>query len=202
MIRRALAGLAAVVAVLVTGVAPVPAHAAPAGCTGVWVVVDPGPLGGEPTTACAPAHATGTEALASAGFEIARGSGMLCRIDGLPERCEVTAAAYWSYWQASPEGGSYGPWTYASLGPDSTRPAGGAVEGWVFGDGSEPPSVVPTEVAVAGSPTVAASPAASSGPTPSPQDAGDLSGPFGVAAVAGGLLVAAGAVWLARRRTG
>ncbi len=206
--RRLLAGLAAVAALLVAAPAAAPAQAATETCTGVWVVVDPGPLGGEVSTGCATEYGTGAQALASAGFEASRSSGMICRIDGQPQRCEVSTSGYWSYWQASPDGDGYGPWVYAGVGPDSTAPAAGAAEGWSFGDGSTPPSELPATLAQAGDPAqTGAGPSTSAPPsprqTPAPEpaaDAGGLSGPLGVAVVAGALLVAAGAVWLARRR--
>jgi hypothetical protein len=206
--RRLLAGLAAVAALLVAGPTAAPAQAAPESCTGVWVVVDPGPLGGGVRTGCATDYRTGAQSLASAGFEASRSSGMICRIDGQPERCEVSTSGYWSYWQASPDGDGYGPWVYAGIGPDSTAPAAGAAEGWSFGDGSTPPSELPATLAQGGDPAQAgASPGTAAPPTPpatqAPEPAaaaGGLSGPLGVAVVAGVLLVAAGAVWLARRR--
>lgn len=197
--RRRLAALVAAAATLAASLVATPAWAAPAGCTGVWVVVDATALGGTTTTACAPAHATGSEALTSAGFELARGSNMICRIDGLPERCEIAMTAYWSYWQAAPDGAAYGAWTYATLGPDSSHPAGGTVEGWVFGDGSAPPSTIPSELARAGEPGSESAPAPT--PTASPTPAtGSSAGPLQLAAVVGGLVVVGAGVWLARRR--
>lgn len=199
--RRTLAALAVAAAALAATLVAAPAWAAPTGCTGVWVVVDAAALGGEVTTACAPAHATGSEALTSAGFELSRGSNMICRIDGLPERCEIAATAYWSYWQAAPSGDEYGEWTYATLGPDSSHPAGGTAEGWVFGDGSAPPAAVPPELAQAGQPA-SASPAASQPAEPTAPTANAVAGPLGLAAVVVGLVVVVGGVYLARRRAG
>ena len=198
--RRLLAALAAAAGLALAGPAVAPASAAPDGCTGVWVVVDATAAGGEVTTACAPAHTTGTEALGSAGFDVARQAGMVCRVAGVPERCEVSTTAYWSYWQSTPDGTGYGEWIYASLGPDSTKPAGGAAEGWVFGDGRTPPAGPPTELATPGAEPAPAEPAPAM-PSAAPETPGaGLSGPLGIAVVAGGVAVAAGAVWLARRR--
>jgi len=206
--KRTVAVLATAVWTLAATVAlPQPAAAAPTTCEGVWVVVDATALGGSVNTACAPSHATGTAALASAGFSVARSSSMLCQIDSLPERCEVSASAYWSYWQSEPEGDGYGDWVYANLGPDAYRPRGGDAEGWVFGDGRTPPAAFPETLAV-GSATPA--PDATPGqPVPSaPADAAPAGagagagagGPVGVAVVAGAVLVAGAGVWLARRR--
>lgn len=204
--RRTVAVLATAIGTLAATLAlPQPAAAAaPETCEGVWVVVDATTLGGSVTTRCAARHGTGTEALTSAGFTVARSSSMLCQIDGLPERCEVAASAYWSYWQAAPEGDGYGGWVYANLGPDAYRPRGGDAEGWVFGDGGAPPSTVPDTLAVApATPAPDATPSGASAPSapadPATAGAG-AGGPLGLAVVAGAALLAGLGVWLARRR--
>lgn len=201
--RLLLAGLVAGLAWL----SPAPAATAapatpPATCTGVWVVVDATALGGEVTTSCAASHATGTEALASAGIAVARSGSMLCQLDGLPDACSVSASAYWSYWQAAPDGGQYGAWSYANLGPDSYHPRGGDAEGWVFGDGHQPPSQVPAGLAEAGVPTVAPTGTASREPssTPAPIDGQGAGSPIALIAVVAVAVVAALGIWLARRR--
>ena len=115
-----------------------------AGCTGVWVVVDPDALGGGATIRCATSFDTGTHALRSAGFTIARSSGMICTIDGKPDECRITTTAYWSYWHATRKpDGSYGEWIYSQLGAEVFSPARGDAEGWAFGAG-DPPEAIPS----------------------------------------------------------
>lgn len=203
--NRLSACLAGAAVALAATFAPLPAAAAPASCEGVWVVVDATALGGQVTTACATSHSTGIEALTGAGFTVARSSGMICRIDELPERCEVAATAYWSYWQAVPSGDGYDAWVYANLGPDSYHPRGGDAEGWVFGDGSVSPSSVPDQLATpgthSGTPAApAASPTPAATPTPASGEPGSASGPVTLALVAGVIAVATIGLWLARRR--
>ena len=106
-------------------------------CRGVWVVV-----GAE--LSCAPTHPSGEAALESAGHDVLRSGGLVCRIDGVPDVCAPTFEAYWSYWQAErlPDG-SYGPWRYATTGPATYVPVAGNAEGWVFGDGDQAPTILP-----------------------------------------------------------
>ncbi|MCC5950355.1 MAG: hypothetical protein JJT89_18025, partial [Nitriliruptoraceae bacterium] len=134
-----LAWLTAIAAVL----APVgPANASE--CDGVWVVVDPGDLGGEISVRCAPGDpANGIAALEAArhavGF-VPNQPGFICTIDRKPDPCNgAPANAYWSYWHA-PVGGS---WTYSSSGAGFRDPAPGTVEGWRFGSGQAPPAPPP-----------------------------------------------------------
>ena len=156
-LRAALsAGLPAVlVALAPVALAPAtPAWAAPVpdSCAGVWVVIDPGTLGPAPTISCATSHASGTDALASAGVSVARkGNGMVCQLNDLPSACVTSATAYWSYWHATrrPDGG-YSDWTYSSLGADGFHPGVGDVEGWWFGDGTTGPTVAPDATGTAG----------------------------------------------------
>lgn len=134
-------GAAVAAAALLVPAAATPAHAAPdvAPCTGVWVVVE-----GQ-RSACASEHATGQQALTSAGFTVEDSSpGMLCRIGGRPDTCTVSPSGYWSYWQAprNAEGG-WDAWTYSQLGYTNSHPTAGAAEGWVFGDGRTPPAPLP-----------------------------------------------------------
>jgi hypothetical protein len=74
-------------------------------------------------------------------------SGLLCAIDGFPatgcgER-QNGRYAYWSYWH----GGS-AAWTYASIGPASTRVDPNVVEGWRWQpDGAASPVDPPPRVA-------------------------------------------------------
>lgn len=193
--RRPVVGLLAAATLLAAGWAA-PASAADDGCTGVWVVVDATALGGTVTTACAPDHATGTQALASAGVDVERSAGMVCRLDGLPSRCEVSASAYWTYWQATPAGDGYSDWTYATLGADAYRPAPGDAEGWRFGDGSAPPAELPGTLAVAGP---ADAPAVATAPPEAPSGSG---GPLGALVVIGVVALAGAAAYVARRGRG
>jgi hypothetical protein len=216
-VNALLANLVAALAMLAPASAPgvppvLPETAAPVpGCAGVWVVVDATALGKGVTTSCAHTHATGNEALQSAGFRTERTAGMLCAINGLPEVCKVAASAYWSYWQASPSGLAYGHWSYAGVGPGSYRPRGGDAEGWVFGDGTKPPSELPSSIATAASdqPTPApatAEPAPSPATEPSepaaPAGSGGLDPgrPYALIVVAGVVMVVGLGVGLVRRR--
>lgn len=112
---------------------------------GVTVVVDATELGGDVVVGCAPSPATGTEALAQAGFTEARDpSGLLCAIEGLPDPCPTEfTGSWWVYWSAAPDG----EWVSAMEGPDTATPAAGSVEGWRYGDGTVPPDALPAEVA-------------------------------------------------------
>ena len=110
-------------------------------CTGVWVQV------GDAGVRCAPQHETGRDALESAGFVVAeKAPGFLCQIDAVPDTCTVSVDAHWSYWQAerTPDG-TWGPWTYSSVGYSQSRPVQGQAEGWVLGDGSIPPPALPSD---------------------------------------------------------
>ena len=137
-LRRALTALAVVGLVLAS--APLTAQAA--GCAGVTVVVDFRSLGGGVQTGCAPGDpATGTAALAAAGFGYtfaSRQPGFVCRINGKPssDPCVTTSptTAYWGYWHGRP-GGS---WTYSNTSAGAHDPAPGSVEGWSFGAGEQP----------------------------------------------------------------
>ncbi|MDR1767485.1 MAG: terpene cyclase/mutase family protein, partial [Propionibacteriaceae bacterium] len=137
------------------------ATVAPRGCAGVVVVVDPGDLG-PLTVGCAQSHATGYDALASAGFEIElTRQGMLCRIDSRPEACVTATDAYWSYWHAKPPGRT--TWEYATQGGGTYQPQAGEVEGWRFGDGSQGPSLAPNDAVSQAVGNPSAVPAATSG---------------------------------------
>ncbi|MCB0912776.1 MAG: hypothetical protein KDB60_14280 [Propionibacteriaceae bacterium] len=126
-------------------------------CSGVWVVVDYGSLGGT-STKCATSFGTGTKALRSAGFSVTMDEGFVLKVNGKPANPDPNTA-YWSYWHAAAdEDGSWGAWSYSSLGADSYHPTTGAAEGWRYqrlSDGKVPPGVKPP---VATTPT----------PTPTP----------------------------------
>lgn len=112
---------------------------------GVSVVVDATELEGDVALGCAADPASGTEALAQAGFAEGRDpSGLICAIGGLPDPCPAEfTGSYWTYWTAAPDG----EWTAYAEGPDTAAPAPGTVEGWRYGDGTQPPGVAPADVA-------------------------------------------------------
>ena len=112
--------------------------------TGVTVVVDATELAGDVTVGCAADPATGTEALAQAGISETRDpSGLICAIGDLPDPCPTEfTGSYWTYWTAAPGG----EWTSYAEGPDTAAPGAGTVEGWRYGDGTQPPGVAPADV--------------------------------------------------------
>lgn len=129
-----------------TAAAPEPSGA----CTdsdGVTVVVDLTELGGGVELGCAPAPATGAEALVAAGFTDTRdAAGMVCAIEAAPDPCPAEfTGTYWSYWSALPDG----DWTMYMEGPDTAVPAPGSIEGWRYGDGSAGPRVAVADVVAA-----------------------------------------------------
>lgn len=137
--------------------APTASTPAPASCAGVWVVVGS-------QQRCATAYGTGDQALDSAGFDVTRSGGLVCRIDGRPDRCELKMDAYWSYWHAERKpDGSYGAWAYSNDGSATYRPRYGDAEGWSFGDGKTPPPALPAS----GSIVPSAAPASPTAPTAS-----------------------------------
>jgi hypothetical protein len=118
--------------------------ASPAGavedCAGVTVVVDAIDAGGQVTARCVLEADDGLEALVRAGHTytfLARNPGFVCTIDRIPDPCNgAPTDAYWSYWIEGDDG-----WAYAPTGAGFRRPPTGSVEGWRFGDGSEPPRI-------------------------------------------------------------
>lgn len=175
---RTLAGLTIGLVAAAGGVlAPVavPAAEAAGDCSGVWVVV-----GGQGTK-CATSHATGKDALKSAGFSVRdKTPGFLCQIGGVPSTCTITEDAHWAYWQASRKAdGTWGPWRYSQLGYTSTSPKKGDAEGWVFGAGmygptppappaAPKPAPAPTSTAPAPAPTSKAPAPAPTSKAPAP----------------------------------
>lgn len=156
----ALAGVVlAVLAPLWAGTAAPAEAAAESTCDGVWVIVDYGSLGGT-QTACAARHASGAEALRSAGFSPSIENGFLLKINGKPGNPDPNKA-YWSYWQASLTGdGGYTAWNYSALGATASHPKRGNAEGWRYqslDDGKVPPGARPPDGTV-------------STPTPTPSE--------------------------------
>lgn len=145
-LRRALAvGLTATLAFI--ALLTVPAQSAPpttpSTCTGVWVVVQSDEK--TPSSAkigCAASHATGLDALASAGFAWS-GTTFVNRIDGLPLNTDFgsNGGYYWSYWSAPVNSdGSLGAWAYATSGAATSTPSTSVAEGWLLTNGSENPA--------------------------------------------------------------
>lgn len=176
--RRFLA-TAALAAILAAGVAPaayppaavagpVPQQAAP--CSGVWVVVDFGSLGGV-TSRCATSFGTGSTALRSAGFSPTISEGFVDRISGKPGKPDRNKA-YWSYWHATRKAdGSYGGWTYSNLGANGYKPTAGNAEGWRYqslSDGKVPPGSAPPATTTAPKPAPKPKPSKTSKPSPKP----------------------------------
>jgi hypothetical protein len=154
--HRHAAALAACIAVALTtplGGRAV-SRACAAGTVHVAIVVDTG-TGNSVSALCVPAGARDNGAMLLAERASMLGtpqprygtSGLLCAIDGFPatgcgER-QNGRYAYWSYWH-----GSNGAWTYASVGPASTRVDPTVVEGWRWEpDGAASPVDPPPRVA-------------------------------------------------------
>ncbi|MCU1431238.1 MAG: hypothetical protein JWP95_343 [Actinotalea sp.] len=225
---RAALGVTLVVAALLA--APTAAHAGasaatgstassaevtPGACTdetGVTVVVDFTDLGGEVEVGCADAAATGTEALASAGFSESRDpGGFICAIDTQPDPCPTEfTGSFWSYWFAEPGE----DWQMYQEGSDTAVPTPGAVEGWRYGTGDAGPTIVapvaaaevPAEEAEAEEQAVDAGEAAddSTSVAPAGQDPADeQGGPDQTLLLALALLavLALAALLIARRRS-
>lgn len=113
-------------------------------CPGVVIVVDPGPLGGQPTNRCVTGEAgDGIAVLSAAGHRVGfvpGVPGMVCTIDDRPDPCNgAPVSAYWSYWLGTDTG-----WTYSSHGAGFRQSDPETVEGWRFGDGGEPPRADPS----------------------------------------------------------
>ncbi|MFT4296506.1 MAG: hypothetical protein QM582_13945 [Micropruina sp.] len=117
-----------------------------AGCSGVWVIVDYGSLGGGVSTRCATSYGTGLAALRSAGFSPTVDEGFVLKLSGKPSKPDINKA-YWSYWHASKQAdGSYSAWSYSNLGAGSYRPKQGNAEGWHYvsiNGGNTPPGAKP-----------------------------------------------------------
>lgn len=131
MRRTALPGLLLAVLTLGwVGTAQPPAADADT-CSGVWVVVDYGSLGGI-STSCTTSFGTGAAALRGAGFGPTLDSGMVTEIGGKPTKVDLKDS-YWSYWHATAKSdGSYSGWSYSNLGATAYHPSKGNAEGWRY----------------------------------------------------------------------
>ncbi|MBK8447654.1 MAG: hypothetical protein IPL41_13505 [Micropruina sp.] len=173
-------------------------------CSGVWVVVDFGSLGGATSTECATSHVTGLDALRSAGFAPLFRDSFVYSISGRPSKPDINKA-YWSYWQAiKQDDGSYSAWTYSTLGAGVSQPEQGSAEGWSYislGAGNTPPGVKPPTGGTGSVPptassspdTTQAAPADATPQSSAAPDAGNGSGSPVGAIVVGSVVVAAGA---------
>nr|WP_300144004.1 hypothetical protein [Propionicimonas sp.] len=156
--RRFLLAAALTATFAVGAAAATPTAAAPlpqaATCTGVWVVVDFGSLGGT-STKCATSFDTGTKALKSAGFSVTIDDGFVYKIAGKPSKPDINKA-YWSYWHATKQDdGSYSDWSYSNVGANGYHPTRGNAEGWRYqslSEGKVPPAARPPKADTA-SPT-------------------------------------------------
>lgn len=127
-------------------------------CTGVWVVVDRG--NGDSTTRCATKYGNGIDALKSAGFALGFDpSGYINRIHGFPYTIDTTFSKYWGYYYATPKSdGGWSEWSEYQVGAGDSKPAKGAVEGWLYGpwlNGAQPDlNTPPLGYATTGQPTI------------------------------------------------
>jgi len=134
-------------------------NACAASAVHVAVVVDTG-SGSSVSAVCVPAGASDNGAVLLATRASMLGtpppryatSGLLCGIDGFPATgCGEPHNghySYWSYWH-----GSGGAWTYANIGPATSRVDPGVVEGWRWqpdgsGRSDPPPRVAPVATAI------------------------------------------------------
>jgi hypothetical protein len=153
--RHAAALVACIAAALVTPLGGrAVSRACAAGAVHIAIVVDTG-TGSSVSALCIPAGARDNGAMLLAARASILGtppprygvSGLLCAIDGFPatgcgER-QNGHYSYWSYWH-----GSNGAWSYATVGPASTRVDPDVVEGWRWQpDGAASPVDPPPRVA-------------------------------------------------------
>ena len=122
--------------------APAVVGGACAAGTGVTVVVDFTPVGGDVEVDCAPGvQADGLAALDATSHAVidATGPGSVCTIDGFPTEgfpyCWTTGG-YWSYWRTT----RGAPWAFSNSGPGSGPIPVDSVEGWRFHPGFDGPA--------------------------------------------------------------
>lgn len=104
----------------------------PTSCSGVWVAVQFEDATA-PALGCASAYTSGTEALSSAGFDVAQSGGFVSQVDTLPAdpNYGTNGGYYWSYWYASVAAdGTLSSWDYQSDGSNNTTPTTDKIEGW------------------------------------------------------------------------
>jgi hypothetical protein len=109
-------------------------------------------------------------------------SGLLCAIDGQPASgCGSEhdgKYSYWSYWH-----GTGGAWSYASIGPASSRVDADVVEGWRWEpNGSATPNDPPPRARADASTICTSTPATTSAPVTVPTVRANVATTLGVAA--------------------
>lgn len=95
----------------------------------VWLLVvteDGEPLANQ----CVGNPTSGEQALADGGIRMQFDKGrMICSMSDHPATCPATFdGSYWAYFQGAP-GQEY---SYSELGPQASKPEGGAIEAWCF----------------------------------------------------------------------
>ncbi len=187
---RALAALAVVIAAVMTPATVAGALGRPCatGQTHIAIIVDRGD-GGAVSSACVAAKSSdnGATILAKRASMLGlpqprfNASGLLCAIDGVPEKgcgdLHDGKYAYWAYFH-----GSNGSWSYSNIGPGGSRVAGDVVEGWRFqpaGSGlpNDPPPRAPASTAACAAAMRPSPPA----PAPQVTTAGQTTPPASVA---------------------
>ncbi len=137
-----LTGNTLLTATLDLGACPSPLPDSTSSCDGVWVVVYR--EAGDATVRCATVHATGFEALASAGMQMGTEDGFLNRINGYPAVIDTTWSKFWNYWYAEPNSdGTWGDWVSYQVGGADSAPRSGSAEAWVYSAWGETPTVNP-----------------------------------------------------------
>jgi len=207
-----------------------PADAAPkplADCTattGVMLAVDFGPWGGPLLRSCGGTPTTAYALLNQGGWHTTGtdhdGPGFICRIGysgyradaqyptSAQQACVQTppATAYWASWQAGP---GQTAWTYNQYGAMNDHPAPGSISLWVFGGtnlsgtaGSARPTISPQQLraAAAGTKMTGTPEIVDAAPASAAVRVNRGSGWPTLLAVALAVLLAAGAVVVARRR--
>lgn len=154
---------------------------------------------------CVGTPSSGEEALRLAGVAATTGrQGYLCTLAGYPEECPGTFdGEYWNYQHAS----AGNAWRYSNVGADTHRPVPGSVEGWCYNaEGESRCTPPPLRVIIDGElrlpPGVAEADLLDPAPVVRAPLPPALPVPWTtVASVGAVLLVAGGAVALARRRS-
>jgi hypothetical protein len=218
------------IALSIAGAGPASATARPlsdcSATSGAVLAVDFGPWGGPLLRSCGSTPTTGYAQLNQGGWHTAGtehdGPGFVCRIGyngyrhdaqyptPAQQPCVQTppAGAYWAFWHAGPGQTS---WTYSQYGAVGYDPAPGSISLWVFGGtnlggtaGSAVPRISPQglRTAAAGTAMAAGGPDIVNAPpvSASVSVSHGSAWPTLLAAAIAVLLVAGGAVGIARRR--
>ncbi len=143
------------------------------GASRVALVIDYGDVAGSPgrvDTYCVgvEGRVTGFDLLAAAGLPFrTNASGLVCGIGGFPgaPECGDTTDGgyrYWAYFRGGDD------WAYRSVGPGSSYPSDGMVEGWRFVQGKGNPTDPPPRHAPGFATVCAAAPPTTAPPTTPP----------------------------------